>query len=261
MAGLAVEHNWIKYGLAALAIHAGVLTLPVSEKVHHQAEQRIIDVVVMRQDIPPTSPPREAERPKPLTRRFVARQTAPRLSPRVPLAPVPKSAERKDEPPSAGAGNVLDEQIVSQAEPDPAGGEGIGIAGVNVSGGKAGLGSGGTGIGAGAGGKGNGAGTGGEGAGGPVEARFGDADGPQFIYQERPEYPFVDMRLQREGKVIVRLTIDEKGKLQKVDVVEATDQAFAESAVKALKRSKFRPARRKGVPIACRAPYAIRFGF
>jgi protein TonB len=258
-AGLAVERNWIKYGLAALAIHAGVLALPVSERVHRTAEQRVIDVQVVRQEAPQPSPLREAKKPKPLTRRLIARQAAPRLAPQVPPAPVPKSAERKDEPPSSGRGNVVDEQIVSRAEPGPAGGEGVAIAGVNAGGGKAGAGSGGTGIGSGAGGKGSGAGTGG--AGGPVDARFGDADGPQFIYQERPEYPFEDVRLQREGKVVVRLTIDEKGKLQKVDVVEATDQTFAESAVKALKRSKFRPARRKGVPVACRAPYAIRFGF
>jgi protein TonB len=260
MAGLAVEHNWIKCGLAALAIHVGLLALPVREKVYPVGEQRIIEVVVMRQETPPTSSPRQVERSKPLTRRFVARQAVPRVNREIPPAPVPKPAERKDEPPSAGAGNVLDEQIVSQAAPDPGGGEGVAIAGISVGGGKAGLGGGGTGIGTGAGGTGNGAGTGGEG-GGPVEAGFGDADGPQFIYQERPEYPFVDMRLQREGKVIVRLTIDEKGKLQKVDVVEATDQAFAGSAVKALKRSRFRPARRNGASVACRAPYTIRFGF
>ena len=227
---MAVEHNWIKCGLAALAIHVGLLALPVREKVYPVGEQRIIEVVVMRQETPPTSSPRQVERSKPLTRRSVARQAVPRVNRQIPPAPAPKPAEKKDEPPSAGAGNVLDEQIVSQAAPDPGGGEGVGIAGVNVGGGKAGPAA----------------------AvralvreraervmararavkgGGPVEARFGDADGPQFIYQERPEYPFVDMRLQREGKVIVRLTIDEKGKLQKVDVVEATDQAFAGSAV------------------------------
>ncbi len=256
MAGPAVEHNWIKYGLAALAIHAAILAMPVSERVRQAAEQRVIDIVVMRQEAPPA----EAERPKPLPRRPVPREIVAGISRQVP-AQVPKAVEKKEEPPSSGAGNVLDEQILSQAEPGPTGGESVAIAGVNVGGGKVGLGGGGTGMGSGAGGKGTGTGSGGEGGSGPVDARFGDADGPQFIYQERPEYPFVDIRLQKEGKVTVRLTIDEKGKLQKVYLVEATDQAFADSAIKALKRSKFRPARRKGVPVACRAPYTIHFGF
>ena len=51
MAGFAAERSWIKYGLAALAIHAAVLALPLSEKAHRTVEQQAIDVVVMRQEI------------------------------------------------------------------------------------------------------------------------------------------------------------------------------------------------------------------
>ena len=257
---MAVEHKWIKYGLAALAIHGAILSLPVSEGVHQAAPQQPIDIVVMRQETPPAQP-REIERPKPLPRRLAQGEIVPKVRQPVPPAPqVPKAAEKKEEPPSAGAGNALDEQMVSQVAPGPGGGEGVGIAGVNVGGGKVGPGSGGTGEGTGAGGTGIGAGTGGGGS-GPVEARFGDANGPQFVYQERPEYPFAAKRLQKEGKVTLVLTIDEKGKLQTVDVVEATDQMFAASAVDAMKRCKFRPARRNGAPVPCRAPYTIRFGF
>jgi protein TonB len=245
MAGPAVDHNWIMYGLAALAIHGAILALPVSEKVHHTAEQRIIDIVVIRQE----TPPREVERPKPLPRRPVPREIAAEFSRQLPVRQAPKAAEKKEEPASAGAGNVLDEQIVSQAAPDPAGGEGVAVAGVNVRGGIVGLGSGGTGNGTGAGG-----------GGGPVEARFGEADGPQIVYQEKPEYPFEAKRLQKEGKVTLALTIDENGTLRKAAVVEATDPAFAASAVEAMKRSRFRPARRNGASVACRAPYTIRFG-
>lgn len=161
-------------------------------------------------------------------------------------------------------GNVLDEKIVAQVAPGgPAEGDGVGVAGVNVGGGRVGLGSGGTGVGTGSGGTGpgSGVGTGSGGAAGPVDARFGDADGPQFIYQEKPEYPFAAKRLQKEGKVALMLTIDEKGRLEKVEVLDATDQTFAASAVEAMKRSKFRPARRRGNPVACRAPFTIRFGF
>jgi protein TonB len=258
---LGVEHSWIKCGLAALAIHAVILALPVSETVHQVAGQRTIDVEIMRQEAPKIPPPRTIERPKPPPKRPVLRQIVPRVSPRVPSPQVPRTVEKKEDPPSAGAGNVLDEDIVSQAAPSQAGAEGVAIAGVNVGGGTVGPGSGGTGKGSGAGGKGVGAGTGEGGGGGPVDARFGKADGPQIVYQASPEYPFEARRRQEEGKVALSLTIDEKGNLRNVRVIEATNETFAASAVDAMKRSRFRPARRKGVPVACRAPYTIRFGF
>jgi len=100
MAGSAVEHNWIKYGLAALAIHAAILALPVSEKVHRAAEQRIVDIVVMRREAPPA----EAERPKPLPRRPVPREIVARFSRQVPAQQAPKAAEKKEEPHPPGQG-------------------------------------------------------------------------------------------------------------------------------------------------------------
>ncbi len=77
-----------------------------------------------------------------------------------PIPQPPHPLEKKAEAPGAGAGNVLDEQMASQVVPGPgpAGGEGVGIAGVNTAGGKVGLGGGGTGIGTGAGGVGTGGG-------------------------------------------------------------------------------------------------------
>ncbi len=253
MAHLAVEHNWIKYGLAALIIHGVILALPLSEKGRQVATQRVIDIVVMKQETPP--PPRLTERP--LSRRPLVRDTAPRVRPQVPAAQAPRAVEKKEEPPSSGAGNVVDEQVVSQAILGPGGDEGVGIAGVNAGGSRVGAGSGGTGSGTGAGGKGSGAVTGS----GPVDTRFGEADGPQIVYQESPEYPYAARRLQKSGKVTLALTMDEKGKLQKVDVAEASDQIFVAPAISAVKRWKFLPARRNGMPVACRAPCALRFGF
>ena len=234
----------------------------VYEKVHHKAEERLIDIVVMRQEPAPAALPAKIERPKPLSRHVALREIVPEQKAQVPQ--VPKAAEKKDEPPSSGAGNVLDERVVPGAAAALEGEGGVAIAGANVVGGKAGLGAGGIGIGAGSGGVGTGTGTadGGTGRdGGPIDVRFGDADGPQFVYREKPEYPFAAMRLQKEGKVTLRLCIDEKGKLEKVEVIEATDQMFASSAVEAMKRSRLRPAKQNGVPVPCRAPYTIRFGF
>ncbi len=234
----------------------------MSEKEHNKAEERLIDVVVMRQEPARAVLPAKIGRPKPLSSRLALREIVPGQKAQAPRAP--KAAEKKDEPSPSGAGNVLDERVVPAAAPALEGEGGVAIAGVNVGGAKVGLGAGGTGIGTGTGGAGTEAGTavgGGGGNGGPIDAKFGDADGPQFVYREKPEYPFAAMRLQKEGKVALRLFIDEKGNLEKVEVVEATDQMFASSAVEAMKRSRLRPARQNGVPVPCRAPYTIRFGF
>ena len=150
--------------------------------------------------------------------------------------------------------------------PSSEGNEGVAIAGVNVGGGKVGLGGGGTGSGTGSG-QGSGSGSA-AGHGevqvvadtGPVDARFGEPDGPQIVHSEKPEYPFAARRLGKEGRVVLEIFLDDRGRLIKVDVKEATDQMFVQSAVDAVKRWKFLPAKRKGVAVASRSVLPIRFG-
>jgi TonB family protein len=266
------RYNWIKFAVIALAIHGVVLSLPLSRNAPQALKERLIDVVVMRQEAPPAPPPAEKVEPRPAPKRVALKETAP--APRVkermsegarPLdAPIPREPqplEKKAEAPGAGAGNVLDEQIASQVVPGPgaAGDEGVGIAGVNTAGGKVGLGGGGTGVGIGTGrvgtGTGSGGGSGGGGGGGVVQLR----EPPAFAYYEEPEYPVRARRLGKEGKVALELTIDEKGKVVKVDVVEATDQMFVVTSVSAAKRWRFKPAKKDSVPVACRAPVTIPF--
>ena len=92
-----------------------------------------------------------------------------------------------------------------------------------------------------------------------MDAAFGQPDGPQFVYRAMPEYPFVARRLRKEGRVVLLIVINEKGELQKIDVVETSDQMFVLSAIEAVKRSTFLPAKRKGVPVTSRATLPVRF--
>lgn len=256
--------DWVKYASIAVAVHALVLAAPVAQKASQAAKQRVIDVIVMREEKPAVIPPKIEQ--KPLVQKkekpAVERKTVPKIQEPVrPPAPQPeKVIERKEAP--GGGGNVLDESIVSQVVPGTAtgGDEGVGIAGANVAGGKIGHGGGGAGAGTGFG---KGSGPGGGAAvqpSGPVDARFGEGDGPQFIYREVPEYPYAARRLGREGAVELTVIIDEKGKVRNIDVVRTTDQEFAQAAIDAVRRSKFAPAKRKGVPVASKSPYTIRFG-
>jgi TonB family protein len=127
--------------------------------------------------------------------------------------------------------------------------------GVDGSGGKGAAGSG---IGSGApfGTAGSGIGTG---RGGTGVIAFGSADAPKFLHRIVPQYPPAARMRREEGRVMLKLTIDEKGTLMNVEVVESTGADFADAAVDAAKRSRFTPARRNNAPILSVALLPIRF--
>jgi periplasmic protein TonB len=249
--------SWLKYAFIALIIHAAVVAIPVANKATQIVKQRVIDVIVMRQDKPPVEAPVEK---KLLVTKPVLKIREPERVENPPLQN--RVVEKKEVQPSGGGGNAIDEHMVAQVTSGPAtgAGDGVAVSGVNVGGGKVGSGSG------------VGVGTGhGPGPGmsvttvqvpmetGPVEAHFGDADGPQWVYRGKPEYPFAARRLGRQGRVDMIVALDDKGKLIKVDVIHATDESFAQAAVEAVKQSKFAPAKRKGSPVGSKSPYTIHF--
>ena len=113
----------------------------------------------------------------------------------------------------------------------------------------------------------------GEGSGGSqsawVKADMGEAvllkrrldlpEGPSFLHREMPSYPALAKRMEKEGSVLLRVTIDERGKPVDVEVVNKAGFGFDEEAVRAVKNSTFVPARREGRPLTCKALLPIRF--
>ena len=88
---------------------------------------------------------------------------------------------------------------------------------------------------------------------------FGSEVAPKFLHREMPIYPLLARRLGKEGKVLLRLTIDERGNLLGVDVIEKGGYGFTEAAVEAVRKSTFLPAKKEGKPIASRALLFVRF--
>lgn len=88
---------------------------------------------------------------------------------------------------------------------------------------------------------------------------MGDTGAPQFIHREPPAYPFLARKLGKEGKVIVRLTLDELGRQKDIEVVEPSGFGFTDAAVAALKKSVFSPARKNGKSVASRVLVPVRF--
>ena len=93
----------------------------------------------------------------------------------------------------------------------------------------------------------------------PIETIFGASVAPAFLHREMPSYPMFARKLGREGKVTLKLTIDEKGNLLNVEVIEKAGYGFTEAAVEAVKKSTFLPAKKDGKPIASRALLPLRF--
>jgi periplasmic protein TonB len=92
-----------------------------------------------------------------------------------------------------------------------------------------------------------------------VETRFGELDAPTFVHRELPVYPRVARRMEKEGKVVLKLLIDQAGKLREVEVLEGAAFGFTEAAIEAVRKSVFAPARRNGEQISAWAVLPVRF--
>jgi TonB family protein len=99
----------------------------------------------------------------------------------------------------------------------------------------------------------------GSGGKGSQERTFGSPDGPSFLRKVVPCYPALARRLEKEGTVLLRVTIDEQGRPLEIEVLKKAGFGFDEEAVKAIKDSSFVPAKRDGKPLACSALLPIRF--
>ncbi len=91
------------------------------------------------------------------------------------------------------------------------------------------------------------------------EIAFGSANGPGFSRQVKPVYPSLAKRRNREGLVVLRLSINESGHLKHIEVLEDPGFGFVEAAVEAVRSSQFTPARDNGKPVSARALLPIRF--
>jgi len=92
-----------------------------------------------------------------------------------------------------------------------------------------------------------------------IDVEFGSQNAPRFLHREIPVYPLIARRLGKEGRVLLRLTIDERGNLLNVEVIEGAGYGLTEAAVEAVKKSTFTPAMVDGKAVPSKALLPIRF--
>lgn len=66
-------------------------------------------------------------------------------------------------------------------------------------------------------------------------------------------------KLGKEGKVVLRLTLDAQGQLQAVETVEASGFGFAEAANTAIRMSTYAPAVKNGRAISSQVLVPVKF--
>lgn len=200
---------------------------------------------------PATAPAPENKEP-PATRPVAQTDTKPPAAPiknSVPT-PHPKKIQREAATHPSDRKEIKSDQPVSPAPTE---------AGANQSGGSTRASGTGAGPAPGSSGQGGAQGNGAPGGSGFMETSFGSPDGPSFLNKVLPAYPALARRLEKEGTVLLRVTIDERGRPVKVEVLTKAGFGFDEEAVKAVQGSTFVPAKKEGKALACKALLPIRF--
>ncbi|MCI4627036.1 MAG: energy transducer TonB [Candidatus Magnetoovum sp. WYHC-5] len=92
-----------------------------------------------------------------------------------------------------------------------------------------------------------------------IVTRFGAYGGPSFAKQVTPKYPLMAKKLNREGIILLRLTIDAQGRLISVEVVKDAGFGMAQAAIEAVQRSTFIAAKIDGKAVKSKAILPIKF--
>lgn len=79
----------------------------------------------------------------------------------------------------------------------------------------------------------------------------GDVTRPEVLEESRvlPHYPEAARRDGRQGVVVIRAVIDERGRISEARLLRGIDPALDEAALAAVRRWRFRPATRFGKPV------------
>ena len=74
-----------------------------------------------------------------------------------------------------------------------------------------------------------------------------------------PDYPALAKKERREAEVVVRLFIDDQGRVHQAIVVEAAGHGFDECALRYVRKLRFRPARAQHRAVAARIEWTVQF--
>jgi protein TonB len=84
--------------------------------------------------------------------------------------------------------------------------------------------------------------------------------GVEYMQAPQPEYPSISKRIGEEGRVVLRVLVNEKGRTESVEVQTSSGSSRLDEAAKqALKRAQFKPHTEDGKAVAMHAIVPITF--
>jgi TonB family protein len=95
--------------------------------------------------------------------------------------------------------------------------------------------------------------------GSPMTTSPGKLTPPPILHDVPPVYPPALLAERREGSVSVEIFVDRNGKIEKVEILHASDPAFAQAVREAIPRWKFGPGRLDGAATATSLKLTIPF--
>lgn len=87
----------------------------------------------------------------------------------------------------------------------------------------------------------------------------GPISAPVPIYKPEPPYPEKARRARYSGDVILMILVDAEGNVADAQIFKSVERGLDESALETVRRWKFKPAVRDGVPIPVRVPVIVPF--
>lgn len=88
---------------------------------------------------------------------------------------------------------------------------------------------------------------------------FDEAPKPKRIVQ--PEYPTMARQAGIEGTVVLKVTIDERGRVIRVVVLRSDSEVFNDAAIEAMQQWTFIPAEQSGNPVKSTVSIPLEFSF
>ncbi len=79
--------------------------------------------------------------------------------------------------------------------------------------------------------------------------QLGWSEGPAVVRQVEPEYSEDARKARLTGTVVLYVEIDERGRVSKVEVRQSLGLGLDEKAIEAIRKWRFRPARKDGKPV------------
>ena len=82
---------------------------------------------------------------------------------------------------------------------------------------------------------------------------------PSCEYCPDPEYPDEERQKKHQGVVVLMVVVTSEGKAANIQVIKSPDSGLDKLAVEAVRKWRFKPAKKDGAPVTAKVPIQVTF--